>query len=54
MRDRLRTVECLSDVVDQIGGWSCSSLGQNYGAGYHQHKGLDWYCSALQGACMDA
>jgi len=34
MRDRLRTVECPSDVVDQIGGWSCSSVGQNYGAGY--------------------
>jgi len=34
MRDRLRAVECPSDVVDQIGGWSCSSVGQNYGAGY--------------------
>ena len=34
MRDRLREVECPSDIVDQIGGWSCSSVGQNYGVGY--------------------
>ena len=34
MRDRLRAVECPSDIVDQIGGWSCSNVGQNYGAGY--------------------
>ena len=34
MRDRLREVECPSDIVDQIGGWSCSNVGQNYGAGY--------------------
>jgi len=34
MRDRLRAVECPSDIVDQIGGWSRSSVGQNYGAGY--------------------
>ena len=34
MRDRLREVECPSDIVDQIGGWSCSSVGQNYGTGY--------------------
>jgi hypothetical protein len=33
MCDRLREVECPSDIIDQIGGWSCSSLGQNYGAG---------------------
>ena len=34
IRDRLRAVECPSDIVDQIGGWSCSNVGQNYGAGY--------------------
>jgi integrase len=34
MRDRLRAVECPSDIIDQIGGWSCSSVGQNYGIGY--------------------
>ncbi len=34
LRDRLRSAECPSDIVDQIGGWSRSSVGQNYGAGY--------------------
>jgi integrase len=34
MRDRLRAVECPSTIVDQIGGWSRSSVGENYGAGY--------------------
>ena len=34
MRDRLRAVECPSDIVDQIGGWSRSSVGESYGSGY--------------------
>jgi hypothetical protein len=34
MRDRLRAVECPSDIVDQTGGWSRSSVGQNYSVGY--------------------
>jgi integrase len=34
MRDRLRAVECPSSVIDQIGGWTRSSVGENYGSGY--------------------
>ena len=34
MRDRLRAVECPSDIVDQIGGWTTSGIGQAYGGGY--------------------
>ena len=34
MRDRLRAVECPSDIVDQIGGWSRSTVGEQYGSGY--------------------
>ena len=34
MRDRLRAVECPSDIIDQIGGWSSSSVGLSYGKGY--------------------
>lgn len=34
MRDRLRAVECPSDVVDQIGGWQMDGVGQSYGQGY--------------------
>ena len=34
-RDRLRAVECLMDMIDQIGGWrSVSSIGAEYGQGY--------------------
>ena len=34
MRDRLRAAECPSDIIDQIGGWSSSSIGSSYGKGY--------------------
>jgi integrase len=34
-RDRLRAVECPSELIDQIGGWrSVSSIGAGYGKGY--------------------
>jgi integrase len=34
LRDRLRAVECPSDVIDQIGGWQTAGIGQSYGDGY--------------------
>ena len=34
LRDRLRAVECPSDVVDAIGGWRTAGVGQSYGNGY--------------------
>ncbi|MDB4053188.1 site-specific integrase [Octadecabacter sp.] len=34
MRDRLRAVECPSDVIDQIGGWLTQGVGNTYGTGY--------------------
>ena len=34
IRDRLRAVECPSDIVDQIGGWQTEGVGQSYGRGY--------------------
>ena len=33
-RDRLRIVECSSEIIDQLGGWSLKSVGQGYGKGY--------------------
>jgi integrase len=33
-RDRLRAVECPSEIIDQLGGWSLKSVGQGYGNGY--------------------
>ena len=34
LRDRLRAVQCPSDTIDQIGGWSTAGVGQSYGEGY--------------------
>jgi integrase len=34
MRDRLRAVQCPSDIIDQIGGWQTAGVGQGYGRGY--------------------
>ena len=34
LRDRLRAVECPSDIVDSIGGWITVGVGQGYGRGY--------------------
>lgn len=34
LRDRLRAVECPSDIVDQIGGWQTEGVGHGYGRGY--------------------
>ena len=33
-RDRLRAVECPSEIIDQLGGWSLRSVGEGYGRGY--------------------
>lgn len=42
MRDRLRAVECPSDIVDQIGGWQSDGVGQSYGRGYPLHVLARW------------
>ena len=42
MRDRLRAVECPSDLIDQIGGWSRGSVGEGYGKGYDLKVLLRW------------
>ena len=33
MRDRLRVVECPSDIIDAISGWTTTGVGQRYGLG---------------------
>lgn len=33
-RDRLRAVECPPDIIDQLGGWKTSGVGQSYGEGH--------------------
>ena len=34
LRDRLRAVECPSDIIDAIGGWTTAGIGHRYGSGY--------------------
>ena len=34
MRDRLRAVECPKEIMDQIGGWSFSDVGESYDEGF--------------------
>ena len=34
LRDRLRAVECPSDIVDCVGGWMTTGVGNSYGKGY--------------------
>lgn len=34
LRDRLRAVECPSEIIDAIGGWSRAGIGEKYGEGY--------------------
>ena len=34
MRDRLRAVNCTSEMIDQIGEWSKRSVGEGYGEGF--------------------
>ena len=42
MRDRLRAVECPSDIIDQIGGWAIEGIGQGYGEGYELNVCAKW------------
>ena len=42
MRDRLRAVECPSDIIDAIGGWVTTGVGQKYGAGHSLEVKTKW------------
>ena len=42
LRDRLRAVECPTDIIDQIGGWARASVGEGYGQGYPLHILRSW------------
>ena len=46
MRDRLRAVECPKEIIDQIGGWSSSDVGESYGEGFDM-KILDKWTNSL-------
>ena len=38
----LSAVQCPSDMIDQIGGWSTAGVGQTYGEGYSLEKKWEW------------
>ena len=42
MRDRLRSVQCPSDIADQLGGWTTDGVGQGYGSGYPLDVLQEW------------
>jgi len=42
MRDRLRAIQCPKDIVDAIGGWGKSSIGEQYGNGYPVSVLYEW------------
>ena len=42
-RDRLRAIECPSDIIDQLGGWSLKSIGESYGRGYDLDVLYKWF-----------
>ena len=46
MRDRLRAVQCPSDITDQIGGWATDGVGQGYGSGYPMNVLQGWLVKA--------
>ena len=48
LRDRLRAVQCPSDMIDQIGGWSTAGVGQSYGEGYSLNVSSEWLKSIVQ------
>ena len=34
MRDRLRAIQCPTEIIDACGGWSTDTVGSKYGNGY--------------------
>ena len=42
LRDKLRSVECPSDIVDALGGWTTANVGQKYGIGYDLKVKQKW------------
>ncbi|MFL2810982.1 MAG: tyrosine recombinase XerC [Paracoccaceae bacterium] len=41
-RDRLREVQCPSDIIDALGGWSTAGAGERYGDGFQLNQKSQW------------
>ena len=46
-RDRLRAVECPSDIIDAIDGWTTGGVGQAYGSGHSLEVKAKWMIKLL-------
>jgi integrase len=42
LRDRLRNVECPTELIDELGGWAKASVGQHYGEGHSIEMKSQW------------
>ena len=40
--DRFRAIECPSDIIDAIGGWMTTGVGQRYGTGQPLEVKAKW------------
>ena len=50
MRDRLRAVEYPKEIINQIGGWSSSDVGDTYGEGFqlsNVRNGMNKLCLSI-------
>ena len=47
-RDRLRAVECPTDIADRLGGWALSGIGEHYGSGYPVDVLHKWVKEAIE------
>jgi integrase len=54
MRDRLRAVECPSDVIDQIGGWLTPGVGSSYGLGHNYRSLTGWLIAIVEAPNLEA
>ena len=52
-RDRMRAVSCPTDVVDELGGWAKSNVGQKYGRGYGLHVKMKWMLKLQESNCNE-
>ena len=54
MRDRLRAVECPSDIIDQIGGWLTQGVGASYGLGHNHGTLTRWLVAIVEAPNLEA
>ena len=47
MRDRLRAINCPSEMIDEIGGWSNINAGNQYGLGFEINQKFKWLSKIL-------